>query len=211
MNERGEVIGIVVSSLSEGQNLNFAVPVALFDEIKEMNGSNPRDWVWGSGTPTEATTEVSKTDCPKVETNLVFDDDKSLEGLKGIKVLVEKLPLEIARLISTESITAQTEATLRKYGIKVVNENYNEPGIPLLYLNLNCIETAGSGFACSLNLELQQLARSEVIKSSVFYGATTWRQSTKLTTSRSSARSFVLESIDEMVISFVNDYLKVNR
>jgi S1-C subfamily serine protease len=59
VNSRGEVIGVVTTSLSEGQNLNFAVPASLVERLlnKWHKGLNQGLNLWGLVEPPEGALE----------------------------------------------------------------------------------------------------------------------------------------------------------
>jgi S1-C subfamily serine protease len=59
VNSRGEVIGVVTASLSEGQNLNFAVPASLVERLlnKWHKGLNQGLNLWGLVEPPEGSLE----------------------------------------------------------------------------------------------------------------------------------------------------------
>lgn len=64
----------------------------------------------------------------------------TLRGLKGIGVLVEKLPKEIeAEGLNYDQLRMEVELSLKKAGIKVLSneECLRTPGEPYLYINLN--------------------------------------------------------------------------
>ena len=63
-----------------------------------------------------------------------------LRGLKGVGVLVEKLPSEVEQGgLNRDQLQMEVESKLRTAGIKVLTkeEAFNAPGEPFLYININ--------------------------------------------------------------------------
>jgi hypothetical protein len=64
----------------------------------------------------------------------------TLRGLKGIGVLVEKLPREVEQEgLKRDQLQMEVESKLRTAGVKVLTkeEAFNTPGEPYLYININ--------------------------------------------------------------------------
>jgi hypothetical protein len=64
----------------------------------------------------------------------------TLRGLKGVGVLVEKLPPEVEQGgLNRNQLQVEVEFKLRLAGIKVLTkeEAFNTPGEPFLYININ--------------------------------------------------------------------------
>jgi Cdc6-like AAA superfamily ATPase len=64
----------------------------------------------------------------------------TLRGLKGIGVLVEKLPSEVEHEgLKRDQLQMEVESKLQTAGIKVLTkeEAFNTPGEPFLYININ--------------------------------------------------------------------------
>jgi hypothetical protein len=81
----------------------------------------------------------------------------TLRGLKGIGVLVEKLPLEVEQEgLKRHQLQMEVESKLRTAGIKVLTkeEAFNTPGEPFLYINLNVntAKTEGDIYPYSIDL-----------------------------------------------------------
>jgi hypothetical protein len=93
-------------------------------------------------------------------------DQRTLEGLKGVQVLVEDMKPEAERLGLTKAqIQTDVESRLRQGGVKVLTdqERLKTPGTPYLYVNVNTSIRPGStvcahSTSVSLN-ELVALAR----------------------------------------------------
>jgi Cdc6-like AAA superfamily ATPase len=64
----------------------------------------------------------------------------TLRGLKGVGVLIEKLPPEVEQEgLRRDQLQMEVESKLRTAGIKVLTreEAFNTPGEPFLYININ--------------------------------------------------------------------------
>ena len=64
----------------------------------------------------------------------------TLRGLKGVGVLVEKLPPEVEQEgLKRDQLQMEVESRLRRAGVKVLTkeEAFNTPGEPYLYININ--------------------------------------------------------------------------
>jgi hypothetical protein len=85
----------------------------------------------------------------------------TFRGLKGVGVLVEKLPPEIEQEgLKREQLQMEVESKLRAAGIKVLTkeEAFNTPGEPFLYVNLNVniAKTESDIYPYSIDLLLVQ-------------------------------------------------------
>ena len=85
----------------------------------------------------------------------------TLRGLKGIGVLVEKLPPEVEQEgLKRDQLQMEVESKLRTAGIKVLTkeEAFNTPGEPFLYININVniAKTEGDIYPYSIDLLLIQ-------------------------------------------------------
>jgi hypothetical protein len=64
----------------------------------------------------------------------------TFRGLKGVGVLVEKLPPEVEQEgLKRDQLQMEVESKLRTAGVKVLTkeEAFNTPGEPFLYININ--------------------------------------------------------------------------
>jgi hypothetical protein len=85
----------------------------------------------------------------------------TFRGLKGVGVLVEKLPPEVEQEgLKREQLQMEVESKLRAAGIKVLTkeEAFNTPGEPFLYVNLNVniAKTESDIYPYSIDLLLVQ-------------------------------------------------------
>jgi hypothetical protein len=68
-----------------------------------------------------------------------FDQKEVLRGLKGVKVVVERIDPAVERLGLTQSqIQRNVEAQIRKVGIRVLNY-YKPPAMTALYVNVHSL------------------------------------------------------------------------
>lgn len=229
VNEQGKVIGVMVSTLSGGQNLNFAVPSSLIkalvgrvefptskvndlDLVNQMSGSAPRDWEWGALSSGSAPgISTSQARCPEETTKVAKSLAETLRGLKGIQVVVERSSDENFSSQIVDMATAKTriELPLLRNKVKVVRNSGFEPGGAYLYWNATCLDT-GRGYACAYKLELNQNVRSDVDKTLMIIGVPTWSKAGIFTASYSNARTYYLETIESLVDEFLVDFIQAN-
>lgn len=227
VNGNGQVVGVAVGSLSEGQNLNFAVPTPLIyallsgvklpDEFEfyidgqlEKDTKIPTNWIWTK--PQIA--EVAKTSPPVSIIGPVRagenDEIASLRKLTGVHVLIEDLSSFGKQILDQQQLQTDVELRLRRNGIRVLSfsEHITTSGQPYLYLQITVLENDGL-YSYSYEISLWQRVRLDR-DPSFRMGAPTWiRSSTGYAGSRvarTSVRANILDTIDQ----FCNDYLKAN-
>lgn len=217
VNERGEVVAVVASSLTQGQNLNFAIPVSLVRELvertrlpdieealsdltAEMGSGTPRDWVW-----------QRREACTETKTRYSAKEAETLKGLRGIEVLVEDLNETTSRFVSESVLKGSIASTLQKSGIRVVSSSSFEPGSPALYINISCVAPNSYGTSCSYRVELLQSMRSEVDKELVSFGVRTWGKAGTLTGPNSSIADQLRQVVDRMTLQFAIEFVNANK
>ena len=137
----------------------------------------------------------------------------TLRGLKGVGVLVEKLPLEVEQEgLKRDQLQMEVESKLRTAGIKVLTkeEALNTPGEPYLYININVniAKTEADIYPYSIDLLLIQkvsLLRDPKLTSY----AITWSTGGVGSIGKP-ILSQLRESVEAMVDVFVNAYLMEN-
>ena len=137
----------------------------------------------------------------------------TLQGLKGVGVLVEKLPPEVEQEgLKRDQVQMEVESKLRTAGIKVLTkeEAFNTPGEPFLYINLNIniAKTESDIYPYSIDLLLIQkvsLLRDPKLTSY----AVTWSTGGVGSVGKP-ILSQLRESVEAMVDVFVNAYLMEN-
>ena len=141
------------------------------------------------------------------------DNEKSLQGLQGVYILVEDLPgiVEQAGLDSA-TIRIDVELKLRLAGIKVLTqeETLKQAGAPYLYINVNINkqtlrDIASSEILCEL-YQTVHLTRDE----SISLEASTWRVTSVGPVERRNIASYTRDSVKDAVDRFVNAYMSVN-
>jgi hypothetical protein len=132
----------------------------------------------------------------------------TLRGLKGVGVLVEKLPPEVEQEgLKRDQLQMEVESKVRTAGIKVLTreEAFNTPGEPFLYINLNVniAKTESDIYPYSIDLLLIQkvsLLRDPELTSY----AITWS-----TGGVGSIGKQILSQLQENVESMVDVFIKV--
>jgi hypothetical protein len=134
----------------------------------------------------------------------------TLRGLKGVGVLVEKLPSEVEQGgLNRDQIQMEVESRLRTAGIKVLTkeEAFNTPGEPFLYVNINVniAKTESDIYPYSIDLLLIQkvsLLRDPKLTSH----AITWSTGGVGSIGKP-ILSQLLESVQQTVDVFIKAYL----
>jgi hypothetical protein len=137
----------------------------------------------------------------------------TLRGLKGIGVLVERLPLEVEQEgLKRDQLQIEVESKLRIAGIKVLTkeEAFNSPGEPFLYININVniSKTESDIYPYSIDLLLVQkvsLLRDPNLTSY----AITWSTGGVGSIGKTIVNQ-LLESVQQTVDVFIRAYLAEN-
>jgi hypothetical protein len=138
---------------------------------------------------------------------------KTLKGLEGVKVLVERIPPEIeAEGLKAEELKEEVEQALKLAGVKVLTEaeHYLDGRHPTLYafphmLKVDSDESDLPFYLYSLRLEVQQWAVLGELYSST--QATTWTVSFLGITSE---MEIIRERLGELVELFTEAFLTAN-
>lgn len=233
VNSRGEVIGVAVGSLSEGQNLNFAVPVQLIaplisrtkipnqrdkelDEFTEVDGGIKGAWFWPQLTPTITSTSKASAAPPVSIIGPLRQGESSerasLRKLAGVYLAIEDLNADAQRILSQQQIRTEVELRLRRNRVRLLTKDewLETSGYPNLYLNLNVIQSGTTGeYSYSYMLSLRQYVSLE--RDPLFQiAASTWWQGSLGYAGSSVAASAIREAIGEAVDEFCNEYLAAN-
>jgi len=234
VNTRGEVIGIAEGSLSEGQNLNFAIPAHLLTSLlsrPQVAGDSDLDRIMAelgidqplppSGWPKNRTPtahDASEESQAKPQPSVVgalrpgeSAEIASLRGLKDVYVVVETLSADAKGITTQQQIKTDTELQLRRYGIKVPNTLSLESCV--LYLDVSVIKDECEGvniYYYSIDLELQQ---EVVLKRDRAHStlAPTWSKSSSGFAGEGVAASRLKVRIAELVDNFINDFLAAQQ
>ena len=227
VNSVGEVVGVAQGSLSEGQNLNFAVPAALVSaliaktnmrittsETQAWKNTEGNNWAWlVSGDP--SIQKASKVQRPSVIGALRQGESRqtaSLRKLAGVRLVIEELDEDTKTILTERQIQTDVELRLRRNGIRLLSEDewLKVPGSPYLYLQLNVLRNERTGvFSYYYKLELKQSVLLE--RDSQFEMlAATWQITNGGYAGSSVATSAIREAIGDAVDRFCNDFLAAN-
>ena len=135
----------------------------------------------------------------------------TLRGLKGMMVFVEEIDAEVENHGLTRNLLkTEVESRLRQAAIPVltVEEAFNAPGKPYLYLNLTAHNTGIDLYSYSIRIEFSQdvlLIREPTIRTS----ATTWSANV---VGIVGARNLpaVTEDVDDLTDKFIHAYHAAN-
>jgi hypothetical protein len=132
----------------------------------------------------------------------------ALRGIKGIYVLVERLPDAAKEIVSVDQLRTLIELQLRQYKIRVLTreQSFSEPGAPMLYLNLLVMKPEKYMYSYSYQLTLEQdvsLDRDP----SFSLSTPTWGKKGAGYAGSAVALSAIQDSITEVVSNFINDFL----
>ena len=140
---------------------------------------------------------------------------KSLQGLKGMFVLVEHIEPEAEREgVRASELQARVELNLKLAGIKVFTEEelHKSPGQPYLYVRVTyrkLMTNLPIGAAIDIELQLRQnvfLERDAAID----LPALTWQGGMLVTVGIGDLTKGLFNSIDHLTEQFISDYRSVN-
>jgi hypothetical protein len=131
---------------------------------------------------------------------------KSLKGLEGIYVVVEDLGPEMRGKLTRKQIQTNIEGRLAFAGIPILKEKEaaKTMGEPYLYINLAALPIDRQRFACRMDVELHQLVA--LINGSRHGHAITWDAGIVTI----GTIQELLESLDDLFLDFIDDFLAVN-
>lgn len=228
LNSRGEVVGVAVGSLSEGQNLNFAVPVSLVralldspdaklepvdyaDAFLNTDTSPPRDWTWSL----EELAPVDEADAPNVSIigpirKGESKNQASLRKLPGV-FIVEDLDDVAKEFLLPTQLKTDIELRLRRNRVRVLTleEWVPSDGAPMLILSVTALRQSNGVYAYSYSLVLAQDILLGRDRSFGMHVATWETGSVGYAGSRVVAGS-VRDAISDGVDKFCNAYLAAN-
>lgn len=189
LNQRGEVVGVVVSGLMNAQNINFAVPASY---LRKLILAQIR----------EATAQLM----PRTAGVGIEEDHElaSLRGLPGLHVVVERIEPEFQSLgFDESSMEIDAERDLSAAGVKISHS----VGAPWLYINLTLLLLEGR-YSYSLYVELNQLVITPRTKAELY--AATWHRSMVGSCTPDRLQG-IKEQIAEKINQFVADYKLANK
>ena len=143
---------------------------------------------------------------------------ESLQGLKGVEVLVEELNPDLENFSLTMiQIQSAVESKLRKAGVKVLSKEENEKIQPLrkpyLYIKINSytLSSRKESIAFNVGMALNQqvvLRGYPDSKSKCFY-APTWYTSSVGAAGRKNILD-IIDVVEDLTEKFINAFLTVN-
>ena len=137
----------------------------------------------------------------------------TLQGLKGIKVLVEDLAPEVERegLVKNQ-IQKEIEVKLRTAGINILNqeEATRAPGEPYLYLNININLPKGEEAICSYSIDIALIQNVTLVQNpkQTTYAITWSTGGVGLIAKKSLSQ--LRESVEDVVEIFMKAFFSVN-
>jgi hypothetical protein len=137
----------------------------------------------------------------------------SLQGLKGVRVLVEDLTSEVeGEGLAKSVLQKEIEDRLRGAGIRVLTQEEapQTPGEPYLYVNVNVTLSKGEEEACSYSIDLALIQNVTLIRNprQTTY-AITWSTGGMGLIGKKSLKD-LKESVREIVDLFVKAFMSVN-
>lgn len=137
----------------------------------------------------------------------------SLQGLKGVRVLVEDIASEVEeRGLARVALQKEVEDKIRAAGIKVLTqeEATQTPGEPYLYLNINVTLSRGEEEACSYSIDLALIQNVTLVRNpgQATY-AVTWSTGGVGLIGKKSLKD-LKETTLEVVDLFVKAFMSVN-
>ncbi len=136
----------------------------------------------------------------------------TLCGLNGVMVFVEEIDTDVENHGLTKSLVKdEVESRLRQADIPVlsVDEAFNMPGKPYLYLNLTTHNTGIEFYSYSIRIELNQDV-SMIREPSIRASATTWIANMVGVVGARNLPA-VTEDVNQLTNQFIRDYLAANR
>jgi hypothetical protein len=143
----------------------------------------------------------------------LIDPIDSLRNMREIGVVVEDMPA-LQNLLTAEALKGAVERRLRQAGITVPADDKTKDPVaafaPYLYVNVNVVKEAQSGFVYSIILQFKRAVEVHNVDSNRnFLFATTWDKGALGIVPLGEYRS-IQRSLDEFVTAFLNDYLIAN-
>ena len=143
---------------------------------------------------------------------------ESLEGLKGVEVIVEELKSELEDLNLTPSqIQKEVEGKLQNAGIQVLSKEENEKIQPLrkpyLYIKVNSYKLPWkrSSFAFCIEIALNQevkLRGNPELKKTIFYSPTWYKSEVGGVTGKDITE--IIEVVKSLTEKFISAYQTAN-
>ena len=143
---------------------------------------------------------------------------ESLEGLKGVEVIVEELKPELENFnLTAIQIQKEVEGKLQNAGVQVLSKEDNEKIQPLskpyLYIKVNSYKLPWrrSSFAFCIDIALNQqvkLRGNPELKKTIFYSPTWYKSEAGGATGKDIAE--IIEVVKTLTEKFIGDYQTAN-
>lgn len=144
---------------------------------------------------------------------ILADKKEVLQGLEGVRVLVELIEPEVEKYGLTEkALQTDTELQLRQYGIKVLTfeEWLSTPVVPLLYVNVSVhIREAPPVAAAAISVELLEAVLLLREPKRICGDASIWHTGSVVLVGLRGIKD-IREVVKDRVNEFINDYLAAN-
>ena len=137
---------------------------------------------------------------------------KTLKGLQGVAVIVEKVPPEAEHDgLHGRTLQADVEARLRQANIRVLTlaQALASPGAPTLYVHIQAAALEPHAYAVMLRLELIQ-AVSLMRDAATIVPAATWHSSGIIGTIDATELRIVRQETQKQADEFINAYKAMN-
>ncbi len=136
---------------------------------------------------------------------------RSLRGLTGVEVVVERLDQEIEGLgLSADQLRAAVRSRLQEGGVAVLTAENRPPGRPWLYVRVYALKSASAPLVSFfVSFQLRQdvtLDRNP----DAHMGATTWDLGATGLAGLTAAASAMQELTQDLAARFVGDFLAAN-
>ncbi len=142
----------------------------------------------------------------------------SLEGLKGVEVIVEELKSELEDFnLTATQIQKEVEAKLQNAGIQILSKEDNEKIQPLrkpyLYIKVNSykLPRRRSSFAFSIDIALNQQVKfrgNPELKKTIFYSPTWYKNEVGGVTGKDIGE--IIEAVKMLTEKFIDAYQTAN-
>jgi hypothetical protein len=137
----------------------------------------------------------------------------TLRGLKGVGVLIEKLPQEVEKEgLNRDQLQVAVESRLRQAGIRVLTkeESFKTPEEPYLYININVNIAKTESEIYPYSIDLLFIQRVSLLRNpNLTAYAVTWSKGGVGSIEKTIVGE-LKETVEEMVDTFISAYVEEN-